>query len=228
MALTFTPIVNPVRQLLTLKQRPRWAGRFIVLAALYTGLGWAGNGYRADLAVDRLPPSASVQDRIVARETIMESTLTNSLFQPVRLFLGWSAFSLVLFYTCGVWRTREKARFVHFLAAEVRAEVAMFLGNAASFGAILLGTTRGEPTIAWIPAGFDLVIASDDFLVRYLLNSFNLFSVAYIAILSVTISNLLGLSRPKAITSVLFAWGLTLFANVGILHALRVEFHLSP
>ncbi len=211
-----------------MKRRPRWAGRFIVLAALYACLGWAGSGYRADLAADRLPPSASVQDRVVARRTMMDFTLTRALFHPVRLFLGWSAFSLALFTTCGVWRTREKARFVHFLAAEVRAEVAMFLGYAASLVGVLFGSTRGEPTIAWIPGGLDLVFVSDDFLARYILNSFNPFSVAYVAVLGVTVSNLLGLSRPKAITSVLFAWGLTLFANVGILHALREEFHLSP
>ena len=227
MALIFTTIANPARYAETLRERPRWVGRFIILAVLYIGRGIAGSANRAELAADRLPPSVSVEDRAAARETLTKSIIIRSLFHPVRLFIGWSSFALVLLYACRIWSTREEVRFVHILAAEVHAEGAMFLGNATSLTVLLLGGAVGDPSVPWIPGGLDLVFPADNFTVRYILNSFNVFSVLYVAILVVTVSVMLGVSRMKAFISVLIAWGLTLFVNASIFHALRAEFHLG-
>ncbi|HLB01371.1 MAG TPA: hypothetical protein VJO14_08295 [Bacteroidota bacterium] len=227
MALTFAGLAGPARYARRLRERPRWAGRFFILAALYIGLGIAGSVHRADLTAGRLPASASAQERSVARESMLDGTLVRSLFLPVRLFTGWSLFALALYYACWIWSTREKVRYVHLFAAEVHAEGAMFLGNAAALAAVFLGGGEGRPSVPWIPAGLDRLVPAGDFTLRYILNSFNIFSALYVTVLAVTVSLMLGLSRTKALISVLLAWGLTNFVNAGIFHALRAEFHLG-
>ncbi|HLF13917.1 MAG TPA: hypothetical protein VI932_03385 [Bacteroidota bacterium] len=227
MALNVAAAFNPVRYARTLRESPRWVGRFIVLAALYVCLGIAGGVDRAELAADRLPPSASAGDRSAAGESLLNGIAIRSLFLPVRLFAGWSIFALVLLYACRIWSTREEVRFVHILASEVYAEGAILAGNAASLAAALLGGTPGDPSAPWVPGGLDLLVFADDFVLRYVLNSFNIFSIAYVATLALTVSVVLGVSRTKAFISVLLAWGSTLFVNAGIFHALRTEFHFG-
>ncbi len=228
MALTPAPAGGFVRYAGTLRERPRWVGRFALLALVYVALGIAGAGYRADLAAEHLPPAVSAVDRANAAQSLLGPTLVRSLFLPVRLFAGWSVFALVLLYACRIWSARGELRFVHVLAAEVYAEGAMLVGSAASLAAAVTsaGPGAGLP-MPWTPGGLDLLVPAEDFTARYLLNSINMFSAAYVTILAITVSVMMGLSRLKGFVSVLLAWGSSVFVNAVIFELLRTEFRLG-
>lgn len=206
------------------RKRPQWGAWFAILACLYVLLGIAGGGRLAGVTADSLPPSASAVERSAAREHLVGETIVRSLFLPVRLFVAWSAFSLLLMYACRIWTARERERYAHFLAAEVRAETVLFLGNAAATIAASVGEAVRGPSPAWIPGGLDLFFPAGDFTLRYALNSVNIFSASYVAVLVFTLSPVIGVSRRKTLMSVLLAWVLNLMVTAGIVHSLIREF----
>jgi hypothetical protein len=107
----------------------------------------------------------------------------------------------------------------------VYAEAALFIGSAAAWIAPPSSGRAGGPDPPWVPGGLDLVFPAADFVARYVLNSVNIFSIGYLALLTVTVSGATGLSRPRAALSTLIAWAAAIFANAAIFHALRTEFH---
>ena len=192
---------DPVRRGDSLRSRPRWVVRFAVLAGLYVILGLAGSAGRTALTERWLPPAATAEARDAAGEALLGGMGIRSLFLPVRLLAGWSTFALLLYYACRIWNAREGYRFAQILAAEVYAEGAVFAGAVTAFAAVLLG--RGGPAVPWIPLGLDMVVTAEDFTGRYALNSFNVFSAAYVVLLSVSVSAMIGLARTKAFISVI-------------------------
>jgi hypothetical protein len=225
--MTIADAVRPSRHAAGLRERPRWVGRFTVLAALYIVLGVAGGVHRASVTAYHLPRSVTVEERAAARDAILDATVVRSLFLPVRLFTGWSAFALLLWYACRIWSTRETVRYVHILAAEVHAEGALLLGNAAALAAAFFGGAAGAHSAGWVPGGLDLIVPAGDFTSHYILNALNIFSALYVALLSVTLSVILGISRIRALVSVLVAWGLSLLFNATVFELLRREFQFA-
>jgi hypothetical protein len=217
-------ILNPRRYAESLRERPRWVAAFVVLSLLYIMLGLASGEGRAALTSAHLPLSATPGARVAAREMLEDATVIRSLFLPVRLFAGWSLFGLALLYACRIWKTRSGIRFGPVFGAAVYSEVALFLGAAAGFVTAASAGPGGEAGPPLVPGGLDLVIATGDFTARYALNSVNVFSIGYLALLSVTLSGATGLPRAKAAVSAILAWAAALFVNTSIVHALRTQF----
>jgi hypothetical protein len=209
----------------SLPARPRWAPAFALLGVLYVVLSLASAPMRAGLASANLPPSATPEARLAVRAMLEEGALVRSLFLPVRLFAGWSLFSLALLYACRIWKASPGVRFFRVFGAVVYSETAVFLGAAASLLADAGAGSGGRPGPRWVPGGLDLFIASGDFTVRYALNSVNVFTVSSVIILAVTLAAATGLPRAKAAVSALMAWTAALLVNAAIIHALRSEFH---
>lgn len=225
MALKILTIIDaPGRRAVTLRERPRWIARFFILAGLYVALGIFGSAHRAEITAGNLPPPVSAGERAAAGELLTGRLTIDSLFLPVRLFVGWSAFALLLYFTCRIWSTRRPTRYVHLLAAEVYSEAAMFLGNLAALIAVTWDTGASPP---WIPGGLDSILPAGDFTLRYVLNSVNIFSALYVALLVVMVSALVRISRGKAFISVLVAWGIQIFVNAAIIHILIRDFRFG-
>jgi hypothetical protein len=216
--------LRPARYAESLRERPRWVASFVVVCVLYIVLGLASAGSRASLTAGHLPPAATPAARDATKEMLDGAIVVRSLFLPVRLFAGWSLFALALLYACRAWKSRSGLRFVQVFAAVVYSEIAPLLGAVAAL--LVAGSSGADAAQSppWVPGGLDLLIATHDFTARYALNSVNVFSLAYIALLTVTLSGATGLSRAKSAVSALFAWAAALFVNAAIIHALRSEF----
>lgn len=198
-----------------LKKRPRWFVPFVILSIACVILFALRYPDTVRTAIDHLPASARSEERRHAADVLNDELMLRSLFLPIRLFMGWSAFSLVLFLSCKAFRPPEGIRFTQFLALEIHAELILLLSPLAA----MLGVPQ--------PGGGWLFAPPQDFLLRTLLTTINLVTLWYILVLTAGVSVLCGYGKRKAFLIVAGVWVISVSLNLGVLNQLSQVFHLA-
>ena len=208
-----------------IKIKPQWLVQCIALSILSIVIAVTLHPSTVELTIHHLPSTVQASDKIAVRQMLDQELGVRCAFLPVRLLVGWSCFSLMLFYLCKGWRSRESVRFFQLFSLEVHSEAALMLVQIASMAVMVFIPDR---QFISVPFGLDIFASpSTDFAARTLLNSMNVFTVWYIVILAVGISTLYQFNMVKGLLTAVIAWLMTACVNTGTTIILRDAFHFN-
>ncbi|HTK81213.1 MAG TPA: YIP1 family protein [Bacteroidota bacterium] len=225
MKLLLEILIRPRSAAEMIKQRPQWVWQFVILALVSVSLAILLHPHVVNMTLDRLPASATVQDRMEVGRMMNQDLATKSAFLPMRMLIGWSAFALMLLFACKTWRTFEPVRWYQVFSLEIAAETTLVLGQVA---ALVYASLNQALAFVRIPFGVDQIMPpSADTLVLMALNSVNVFSLWYIVMLAIGVRTLYGISMMKSLITVVAVWSISQIVNVSILWFLRDAFHFQ-
>ena len=217
-------LLQPRRAAKEIKVKPQWIIPFILLAAVSMIVMLLQHDSVVHHTLTHLPASATAEDKVIVKQTLDENLVLRSGFLPVRLITGWATFALLLFYACKAWSTSEVVRFQQVFSLEVAAESTMVLARIAS----LVYSGGAESSFLRVPLGIDMVFSpSQNVVVQMALNSVNVFSLWYLAVLALGISGICGITKTKSAISVAAVWIVGILSNASILYILRDTLHLN-
>ena len=209
-----------------LKSNPHWLGAFIVLAILSSTCYGLMHLSLVQSTLAHLPSTATDADKQIVRESLNQELPAKLAFFPIRLFIGWSAFSLTLFYTCKAFAPREVVRFSQVFSLEIHSEVTSVIASL-----VVTVLTLSSPSMATEPAAIPLSVLNfighdQSFIVRSSLMTLNIFTFWQILILSAGVSVFCGFGRIKSAMIVMLAWAFSALFNLGALKLVQDELHL--
>lgn len=171
-----------------------------------------------------LPSSATNEDKQVIIQSLNLELPAKLAFFPVRLFIGWSTFSLALLYSCKAFAPREIIRFRQMFSLEIHTEATMVVANLATMVVVL---TNRHAISADVPFSLaELVNGDQSFIVRSLLTSLNIFTLWQIVLLTIGVSIVCGFGKTKSTLIVLLVWSLSTMFNLGAMKLLQDQLHL--
>jgi hypothetical protein len=219
-------MLNRIKQIIkNFQQKPRWLLFFLVLSGLSILMEVLIQPYWVQAVLNHLPQSVAEQDKLSVVQNLNQELFTRAAFLPIRLLIGWGLFGSFLYYICTFLSPQKTFRFVHIFSLEVHAESALILGKIAMFFRLATEPINIISGLA-IPFGCTDFIEVKNYAAFTLLNSVNIFTFAYIAILSVGISMICEMSKVRAFITACIAWGIAILFNVGSIMALQDVFHL--
>lgn len=219
-------MLNCIKQISNnFRQKPRWLLLFLVLSGLSILLEVFIQPYSVQAVLNHLPQSVTELDKLSVLQNLNQELFTRVAFLPIRLLIGWGVFSYLLYYICTFLSPQKPFRFVHVFSLEVHAETALILGKIAMFFRLATDPINIIARLT-IPFGCTDFIEVKNYTAFTLLNSVNIFTFAYIAILSVGISTICEMSKVRAFITACIAWGIAILFNVGSIMALQDVFHL--
>jgi hypothetical protein len=176
--------------------------------------------------VDHLPPSATAADREEAASVFSATLLARSLFEPVRLLAGWSAFAGALFLIIRSLSPAGPVTYVRVLTLEVHAEAVLLIGGAATaLHAMLTPAGGGDmPRIPLMSLAPLLPVSASPAVVA-LLATLNIFTLWYVVLLAAGIRVLFGMTVRTAALVAVSAWALSVLFDTAILTLLINTLH---
>ena len=219
-------LVQPKRAASRIKLKPHWLVAFLTLSALAVLAEHFLQPFALHDLYHHLPQSVTPHDRIEIEQDFHESAFSRLLFCPIRLFVGWGLFALVLYTVCRAIVPRERFRLQHIFAIEIHAEAANILARFAALVVLVIarGSTGGN---LLVPLGAEQLFRPSDLFTASILNSMNGFSLLYVVLLSASLEVIGGIGRLRAFFIVFVVWSISVLVNIGILALLRDEFHFS-
>jgi hypothetical protein len=204
---------------------PKWLGRFLLLAAVSIVMYVLMNKYSLQTMLAHLPPSATAEEKEIVVQSFRAELPTRCAFLPIRLLIGWSTFALALFVSSKSFTPTAPLRLKRIFSLEVLAEGANIGAQVTAYIFLLM---RNEPVNAThiVPFSIATVVSADTFGMFSLLNSLNFFTLLYIGILTVGLSEQSGFTRTKSFLIVLLTWSACLLFNIGTIIVLRDTMHL--
>ena len=222
-----TILFLPARGTRTLRERPRWIGAFLLLAMMSVGLIILTERQTAAAVLARLPSSATPSDNDAAVSMLSETLVARSLFEPIRLLAGWSAFAGILFVFVRTLSPPEPVRYLRLFALEVHAEAALLVGRIAAAVSAMLGHASAWPEGGAAPYSAALLVPSThSFTLLSLLSSANIFTLWYVVLLAAGLRVLCGITIRTAALVALGAWALSVLFDTGIFTLLIDTLHL--
>ncbi len=227
MANPFLLFIQPTPTLRRLRASPDWLIAFLSLSALSIAIYILIHPYLVQAILSHLPPSATPEEKLVVAQTLNSELALRCLFLPIRLLIGWTSFAIILFLVCKSFVPPEPVFINKVFSLEVHAEVFNVCAQAATLLYLFIdGKSGNEPSL--VPFSAAMFIASDNIVMFSLLNSLNIFTLIYFAILTIGISLQSEFSRSKSFVIVLIAWLALLLFNVGTIKLLQDTLHLIP
>ena len=107
----------PKRLFLSIKRKPNWILPFAAVSSAALLVEWLSFPFVLKLTLANLPANAAQQHINEAAVYLSTQRFINMLFVPVKLLFGMSILSLLLYYSCLIFRPSEKIQFRQFLAA---------------------------------------------------------------------------------------------------------------
>lgn len=208
-----------------IQAKPRWLLLFLMLALVSVVVEILMHPYSVQSVLHHLPSSATNQDKLVVTQTLDQGLFARAAFLPIRLLFGWATFALMLYYICGFLIPRKIFRFIQIFSLEVSAEAILILAKAAALLQLVINSPNPGSRI-FIPLSCVDFIPTHDYSTFTFLNSLNVFTVGYIAILTMGISVVCRISKIKALFIVGIVWGISALFNIGIITVLRDRLHL--
>ena len=209
-----------------IKSKPRWLTTFFLLSATSIFIYVLMHPYLVQATLSHLPLSATDEEKEIVAQTLQDELLLRCWFLQIRLLIGWSSFALVLFMICRALNPPKGIRFAKMFALEVHAEVVNILAQLATLTYLFARGDEGVNQVRCIPFSAAMFVRTDILVSFSLLNSLNVFTLFYIALLSMGVSVQSGCSRTKSFVIVLLTWlGFFLF-NISALALLRDVMHL--
>jgi hypothetical protein len=213
---------RPEKAAVEIRSHPRWLFPFIFLASISVVSYALVHPLLVQKTLDHLPLSATKADKQIVADNLSRELPAKLAFYPIRLFMGWSAFALVLLYVCRSWGTREPVRFRQMFSLEVHSEVTSAIGGViATISALSIGAVGDTPlSLAML---FSL---PSSFIINALLTSLNIFTLWRVIILTSGVSVLCNFGVTRSVFLVLLVWLLSLVFNLGSLKLLEDALHL--
>lgn len=224
MRLILLTLFAPARAAEQLKLEPRWLSVFLFLSIVSVATQALLHPHLTQATLAHLPATATVADRQLVVESLEQELPAKLAFAPVRLFLGWGLFSAVLFYVSRVFASREPLRIQQMFSIEVHAEATSVLSNLVVL-ALTLSSTDGKPADLPLSLG-GLFPVQQDFVVKSLLTTLNLFTLWYIVVLTFSVSTLCRLRKLKSLLVVLLVWIFSIVLNLSAIKLMKDELHL--
>lgn len=216
----------PFRGARALRAFPGWIVPFVVLALVQVALMVVAERGTVQAVIAHLPPTATAADRGDVEAGFRETLLTRSLFEPVRLLAGWSAFASLLYLAIRSLSPPGPVKFVRVLALEVHAESALVIGGLAS--ALASGFGQGiagaDPPIPLLSAA-SLLPEGMPYAVVALIATVNFFTLWYVVLLSAGIRVLFGMTFRTAALIAVSAWALSVLFDTALLTLLVNALH---
>jgi hypothetical protein len=206
--------------------KPSCIGMFIALSIVSIGIMALSYTARTHQTSALLPPIATIQERAAAEQTLQDEEITRCAFLPVRLFIGWMSFALVLYYTCAAFAPLQRTRLKQILSLEVHAEAFLVLGSFVSALSVLFASQQPKEILT-MPLSAAVFIPAGNGLMHLFLNSINLFQLLYIISLAYGVQKITGFGRMKSSFIVLIVWAMCIFGNVAIITFVQEQMHLN-
>lgn len=212
-------------QILFRLNSPKWLGRFLLLSAMSTVMYVLMHPYSLQAMLAHLPPSATAEEKEIVAQSLRAELPSRCAFLPIRLLIGWSTFALALFVASKSFMPTAPLRLKRIFSLEVLAEGANIGAQVTAYIYLVM---RDEPVNATyiVPFSIAAFVSADTFGMFSLLNSLNFFTLLYIGILTVGLSEQSGFSRTKSFFIVLLTWSAYLLLNIGAIILLRDTMHL--
>lgn len=208
-----------------IQAKPRWLLIFLTLALVSVVIEILMHPYSVQSVLHHLPSSATNQDKLAVAQTLDQGLFARAAFLPIRLLFGWATFALMLYYICGFLVPHKIFRFIQIFSLEVGAEAILILAKVAALLHLVINSPNPGSRI-FIPLSCADFIPTHDYSTFIFLNSLNVFTVGYIAILTIGISVVCSISKFKALFIVSIVWGISALFNVGIITVLCDRLHL--
>jgi hypothetical protein len=224
MRLILLALLRPRKAAEQLKSNPRWLVAFLILSIVCGGVYAVLHPYFIQATLAHLPSSATNPDKEVVIQSLNLELPAKLAFLPVRLFIGWSAFALVLLYACEAFAPREIIRFQQMFSLEVHSEATMAIANMA---ALVITITHGHAGLVDVPFSLAGFTGGDQtFIIRSLLTSLNIFTLWQVVLLTIGVSTLSGFGKIRSTLIVLLVWTLSTMFNLGAMKLLQDQLHL--
>jgi hypothetical protein len=224
MRLILLTLFAPVKAAEQIKSNPRWVVAFLFFSVVSATTYALNYPYLTQATVTRLPSTATLADKQEVVESLRLELPTKLAFFPVRMFVGWGIFSVALFYVSRAFAPREALRFEQVLSVEVHAEVSSIVANLIT---LILTLTSEDGKLADLPLSLAGVIhAEQDFVIKSLLTTLNIFTLWYIVFLTIAVATLCNLRKLKSLLVVLLVWTFSTMLNLGAMKILMDELHL--
>jgi hypothetical protein len=206
--------------------KPSWIGMFIALSIVSIGIMALSYTARTHQTSALLPPTATIQERATAEQTLQDEEIIRCAFLPVRLFIGWISFALVLYYTCAAFIPLQRTRLKQILSLEVNAEAFLVLGSFVSALSALFASQQPKEILT-MPLSAAMFMQADNGTMHLFLNSIDLFQLLYIIFLIYGIRKITGFGRMKSSFIVLIVWAMCVFGNVAMIAFVQERMHLN-
>jgi hypothetical protein len=223
MKLILLILFTPRKAAEQIKASPAWLTTFLVLAAVNIAATAITHPYVVQETLAHLPSSATIADKQRVMQSLSDEITATLTFLPVRLFIGWGSFSLVLFIIARAFEPAETIRFQQVLALIIHTETVSVLAGVATVVSVLTHTNAGH---TGIPFSLSPFIDSQSFIMKALFSELNVFTLWQLVIQIIGISVLCGFGRIRAMTVVVLVWVLSVFFDLGIIRLLVDRFHL--
>ncbi|MBI4548170.1 MAG: YIP1 family protein [Ignavibacteriae bacterium] len=221
-------LLHPRRGTVILSSRPKWLVQFPLLALLSIGITLLIHSYLTQLTLAHLPSSATNLDKLSVEQMLHHELGLRCAFLPFRLLIGWISFTFTLYYICKVSRMQIPVRFTQLFSVEVYAETVMIFAQLAAALRISLFDGDHFSTPFPIPLGLDAFVHTHhNFVLLKILNSINLFTFWYLAIVICGVRALYKFRTFKSSVVVLTTWGISTMFNASVLWLLRDKFHFN-
>lgn len=221
MELIFLTLFKPRKAAEQIKASPRWLTTFLLLCAVSIATTAIMHPYVIRQTLAHLPPSATGSDKQAVVQSLNLEMPAMLWFLPVRLFMGWGSFSLVLFSAARAFELRKTVRFQQVLSLVVHTETLSAIAGVAAL--VVAVMDKGNPLLT---APFSLAAPGETFLAKSLLGYVSLFTIWQVWIQIIGISILCGFGTRRSIVVVLMVWTLTIVFNISVLQLMVDRFHL--
>lgn len=222
MRLIVLTLSRPDKTAVAIRSNPRWLFAFIFLASLSVVSYALVHPLLAEKTLKHLPVSATRADKQIVVDNLNRELPAKLAFYPLRLFMGWSTFALVLLYVCRALGTQEPVHFRQMFSLEVHSEVTSVIGGVVTTTSALSVGALGEAPFSLAT----LLAPRSSFIINALLTSLNIFTLWQVVILTFGVSVLCNFGMTRSAILVLFVWLLSVVFNLGALKLLEDELHL--
>jgi len=224
MRLILQTLFKPRKAAEQIKSNPRWLTAFVILSIVSAGVYAIIHPYLIQATLAHLPSSATNEDKQVVIQSLNLELPAKLAFFPVRLFIGWSTFSLALLYACKAFALREIIWFRQMFSLEIHTEATSVIANLAAMLLAVTNANGGSVDVPFSLAGF--IGGDQSFIVRSLLTSLNIFTLWQIVLLTIGVSILSGFGKIRSTLIVLLVWTLSTMFNLGAMKLLQDQLHL--
>jgi hypothetical protein len=205
---------------------PSWIRMFILLSIVSIGIMALSYAARTQQTTALLPPTATFQERLDAEQVLHDEEITRCAFLPVRLFIGWISFALVLYYTCVAFSPLKKTRLKQIVSLEVYGESILVLGSIVSAASVLFAVQRPKGIVT-MPLSAAMLVDADNGVMQLFLNSINVFQLLYIIFLIYGVRKITDFGKIKSSFIVLVVWGMCIFNNMAMIKFVQERMRLQ-
>lgn len=198
-----TIFAAPIEAFEHLKGKPRWATPFFLVLGGIVLMAWLKSCLRADSVVFDL--------------TILIGTAIGS---AIMILLVWFLFAAFVYFAASLLKGGHSLSYKAAVSIVSYSSLIFLLGEIVNFLLVRTELFDGGsyPVPNRFPIGLDIVLwgGEADLYLAVLLHSINLFTVWYLAILTIGISTVVGLSRAKSVGLVIAIWALGVGFVLGV------------